>query len=51
MKPQDLEMAGLREDGKEAIKSKTRENRNLIFLILNLGDLPAVETGTLPTSM
>lgn len=36
MKPQGLEMAGLRKDGKEAIKSKTRENRNLIFLTLSL---------------
>lgn len=51
MKSQDLEMAGLREDGKEATKSKTRENRNLIFLTLSLGGLPAGEAGTLPTSM
>lgn len=52
MKPQGLEMAGLRKDGKEAIKSKTRENRNLIFLTLSLeGGLPAAEAGTLPTSM
>lgn len=49
MKPQHLEVAGLREDGKQAIMSKRRENRTLLFLTLSYRGLPAGEAATLPS--
>lgn len=49
MKPQHLEVAGLKEDGKQAIMSKRRENRTQLFLTLSYGALPAGEAATLPS--
>lgn len=50
MKPQHLEVAGLREDGKQAIKSKTGKNRKLLFLTLSYGRFQQVMQQHYPAS-